>query len=79
MYHVLITVPCDNQTHARGVKRMMDYALAGLYYNKAVRELLSSEIVASRAAQEQDRKARSVVDLRKQLALVPKPSKAGEV
>ena len=77
MYHVLITVPCENQTHARGVKRMLDYALAGLYYNKQVPTLHSSEIVASKLAQDATRDAARVVDMRKQLSLVPKPSKEG--
>ena len=70
MYHVRITVPCDTHTHARGIKRMLDYALAGLYYNKEVRQLLSSQILASRAAKEAVR----AVDQRKQLSLIPKPS-----
>ena len=78
MHHVLISIPCQNHQHARGVKRAMDFALAGLFYRNEVGQLLSSEIVMSKE-QERARHARLRVDHRKQLSLVPKPSKDGGV
>ena len=56
MYRVMITIPCKNARHARSIKRIMDYALAGLYYNKEVLERLSSDIIAPPPVQSSVRK-----------------------
>ena len=70
MISVRFSIPCQSLKQAWAIKRKMDFALAGLFYNGDLSALFSSELFTTPDV----KAAIGAVDRRKQLYLVkPQP------